>query len=70
MKEIPTFVGARLLTLGLEEVGLLVMIEWLHLDTVLTLPFISGEMIIKIIISVVVVVLNYVFSKVLIFKKK
>ena len=69
-KELPTFVGARLLTLGLEEAGLLVLIEWLHLDTVLTLPFIGGEMIIKIIISVVVVVLNYVFSKVLIFKKK
>ena len=70
LKELPTFVGARLLTLGLEEAGLLVLIEWLHLDTVLTLPFIGGEMIIKIIISVVVVVLNYVFSKVLIFKKK
>lgn len=70
LKEIPTFAGARLLTLGLEELGLLVMIEWLHLDKVLTLPFISGEMIIKIIISVVVVVLNYVFSKILIFKKK
>ena len=70
LKEIPTFAGARLLTLGLEELGLLVMIEWLHLDEVLTLPFISGEMIIKIIISVVVVVLNYVFSKILIFKKK
>lgn len=70
LKEIPTFTGARLLTLGLEELGLLVMIEWLHLDEVLTLPFISGEMIIKIIISVVVVVLNYVFSKILIFKKK
>ena len=70
VKEIPTFAGARLLTLGLEELGLLVLIEWLHLDTVLTLPFISGEMIIKIIISIVVVVLNYVFSKVLIFRKK
>ena len=69
-KELPTFVGARLLTLGLEEAGLLVLIEWLHLDTAITLPFIGGEMIIKIIISVVVVVLNYVFSKVLIFKKK
>lgn len=70
LKEIPTFAGARLLTLGLEELGLLVMIEWLHLDEVLTLPFISGEMIIKIIISIVVVILNYVFSKILIFKKK
>lgn len=69
-KEITTFAGARLLTLGIEELGLLVLIEWLHLDELFNLSFVSGEMIIKIIISVVVVVLNYVFSKVLIFKKK
>jgi putative flippase GtrA len=70
LKEIPTFAGARLLTLGLEELGLFVMVEWLHLDKVLTLPFVSGEMIIKLMIAVVVVILNYVFSKLIIFRKK
>lgn len=69
-KEIPTFTAARLLTLGLEELGLFVMIESLHLEKVMSLPFVDGEMVIKIIISVVVVVLNYVFSKLIIFKKK
>ena len=70
LKEIPTFAGARLLTLGLEELGLFVMVEWLHLDEALTLPFVSGEMIIKLMIAVVVVILNYVFSKLIIFRKK
>ncbi len=70
LKEIPTFTGARLLTLGLEELGFFVMIERLHLENVMGLPFMDGEMVIKIIISVVVVVLNYVFSKLIIFRKK
>ncbi len=69
-KEAVSFTGARLLTLGLEEVCLWLMIELLHLEKVLALPFISGEMVIKIIISVIVVILNYVFSKLIIFKKK
>lgn len=70
VKEIISFSGARLLTLGIEELGLLVMINWLHLEKTLALPFVSGEMLIKIIISVIVVVLNYIFSKLIIFKKK
>ncbi len=69
-KEIPTFAGARVLTLGIEELGLLVLIKWLHLDVPLTFSFISGAMVIKIFISVIVVILNYIFSKILIFKKK
>ncbi len=69
-KEIPAFAGARVLTLGIEEAGLLILIKWLHLDVPLTLSFISGEMVIKIIISIIVVLLNYIFSKLLIFKKK
>ncbi len=69
-KEIPSFAGARLVTLGIEEAGLIILIKWLHLDVPLTLSFISGEMVIKIFISIIVVILNYVFSKILIFKKK
>ena len=57
-KEIPSFTAARLITLGIEEAGLAIMITWLHLDEILTLPFAD------------VVVLNYVFSKLIIFKKK
>lgn len=69
-KEIPSFTGARLLTLGVEEVGLLVMIKWLHLDIPLTIGPVDGEFIIKGILAVIVVLLNYVFSKLIIFRKK
>lgn len=68
-KEIPSFTGARLLTLGVEEVGILVMIKWLHLDVPLTIGPVGGEYIIKAILAVIVVLLNYVFSKLLIFRK-
>lgn len=69
-KEIPSFAGARILTLGVEELGILVMIKWLHLDGPLTIGPVGGEYIIKGILAVIVVLLNYVFSKMLIFKKK
>ena len=69
-KEIPSFAGARLLTLGIEEVGLLVMIKWLHLDVSLTIGSVGGEYIVKAILAVIVVLLNYVFSKLIIFRKK
>lgn len=69
-KEIPSFTGARVLTLGIEELGILVMIKWLHLDVPLTIGPVGGEFIIKGILAVIVVLLNYVFSKMLIFKKK
>lgn len=69
-KEIPSFAGARVLTLGVEELGLLVLIKWLHLDVPLTIGPVGGEYIIKAFIAVIVVLLNYVFSKMLIFKKK
>ncbi len=69
-KEIPSFAGARVLTLGIEELGILVLIKWLHLDVTLTIGPVGGEFIIKGILAVIVVLLNYVFSKLLIFKKK
>lgn len=69
-KEIPSFTGARVLTLGIEELGILVMIKWLHLDVPLTVGPVGGEFIIKGFLAVIVVLLNYVFSKMLIFKKK
>lgn len=69
-KEAASFTGARLLTLGIEEIGMWGLIDLLHLDKAFNLPFASGEMVVKIIISIVVVVLNYFFSKLIIFKKK
>ena len=75
-KEIPAFFAARIFSFGLEELGL-----WLSKDVfrvgryALVLPVgsrsfsVGGIMIAKIILSVVVVLLNYVFSKLVIFKK-
>lgn len=71
-REIPEFVGARLVTLGIEELGILVFITWLGFDR-FSLHFIitvGGKMLVKIGLAVIGVVLNYVFSKFIIFKRK
>jgi putative flippase GtrA len=70
VKEAASFAAARLVTLGIEEAGLLIMIKWLHFDVLLNTSLVSGKMIVKIILAIVVVILNYVFSKAFIFKKK
>lgn len=74
-KEIPSFVAARLFSLGVEELGLVVFVNFMHFDKLtFTVPVInfplSGEMTAKLILAVVVVILNYFFSKLVIFKKK
>ena len=91
VKEAISFASARLITLGIEEAGLIIMIKWLKLTEPLgnfaagcldltqkvgfTMPekiyeIATGEMVIKIILAVIVVILNYVFSKLIIFKNK
>lgn len=59
VKEIGQFTLGRLFTLGLEQVMLLVFVKLLG----------CNDIVIKIIASVVTVILNYVFSKFIIFKK-
>ena len=70
MKELWLFVAARLITGVLEWVGV-PLLEALGLDQTITLfgKTIEG-FIAKIIVSVIVVILNYVFSKLIIFKDK
>ena len=72
-REIPSFFGARAFTFLLEEGGL-----WLFIDvwgagdlqiSVFSLV-ISGTMLTKLVLQVIVILLNYVFSKFLIFAKK
>lgn len=72
-REIPSFFGARAFTFLLEEGGL-----WLFIDvwgagnlqiSVFSLV-ISGTMPTKLVLQVIVILLNYVFSKFLIFAKK
>lgn len=64
-KEIPAFLGARIFTFALEELGL-----WLYAVSGAdwALFGIDGTLIAKAVLTVVVIVLNYVFSKLYIFK--
>lgn len=58
--QLVTFFGGRVVTLVVEEVLLLVFITWLHFPS----------MLIKILAQVIVIVLNYVISKLVVFRKK
>ncbi len=73
-KELPSFISARLFSLGVEELGLLIFIKWLGFGSFVLELFpgfaIGGKMLTKIGLSVIIVVMNYVFSKFIIFKKK
>lgn len=80
-REIPAFLGARILSLLIEEGGLWLFVDFLGFDRY-SAGFslfsdgetarqfvIGGKMISKLTVSVIVVILNYFFSKILIFKK-
>ncbi|MBO4418303.1 MAG: GtrA family protein [Oscillospiraceae bacterium] len=69
MKEIPTFFGGRILSFAIETGLVLAARDLLHAGQY-TLLGINGLTVAKAPISVIVVVLNYVFSKVFVFKKK
>lgn len=60
IKEITRFVSCRLLTLGLEVVLMVLFVSVLHIN----------DMISKIILQVVVLVSNYLLSKLFVFAKK
>lgn len=71
--EIIAFVAARLFSLLLEEAGLYLLIDVLSLGTFSSVIFgftLTGTLISKLIMQVIVVVANYIFSKFIIFKKK
>lgn len=67
-REIPAFFGARVFSFLLEEAGLWVSKDLLHAGRYEILG-IGGILIAKVALSFVVVVLNYVFSKLVIFKR-
>lgn len=73
LKEIPEFVGARLFSLFVEEFGLWLFVDKLRFDRFSIDLFgfnINGKLISKLVLAVIVVILNYVFSKLVIFKTK
>ena len=61
LKEFVMFVISRIATLILETIILFVMIEWMN---------ITNDFIVKMFAQVVVILTNYILSKVFIFKKK
>ena len=71
-KEIPGFFSARIGSYFIEQGGLWCFVELLHFDEEMfdfKLVQLGGKIMAKIIIGVVVVVLNYLLSKFVIFKK-
>ncbi|MCQ2461924.1 MAG: GtrA family protein [Clostridia bacterium] len=80
-KEIPAFLGARILSFFIEEGGLWLFVDilgfdryslgvsWLNGEQTAGQLAVGGKMLSKLIIAVIVIILNYFFSKVIIFKK-
>lgn len=71
-RELLEFVGARVFSFGFEEVGFFLLVDVLTLGKLsfTLIGFkITGQLISKVILAVVVVILNYFFSKYIIFKK-
>lgn len=60
LSQIVSFYASRLITLGVEEIILFIFITRLQLNS----------LIIKIIAQIIVIILNYVFSKLIIFRKE
>lgn len=60
LHEIVTFTGARVFSLGVEELIFLIFVTLLNMS----------QLIIKIVAAIIVVIMNYIFSKFIIFKKK
>lgn len=72
-KEAVEFLSARIFSFGVEELGLWLLVDIIGLASFSMVIFgfdITGELIAKVILAIVVVIMNYVFSKLIIFKKK
>ncbi len=72
-KEVPSFFAARVFSFLVEEAGLFLLVDILGMKDFGVDVFgftVSGNMISKVILAVVVVVLNYFFSKFVVFRKK
>ena len=73
LKEASSFFAARVFSLVVEEAGLFLLVDVIGMKDFAFEVYgftISGNMISKVILAVVVVVLNYFFSKFVIFRKK
>lgn len=70
--EIAEFIAARIFSLGAEELGLWILLDVAGLaDASFTLIFtVSGTLVSKSVITVLVVLINYLFGKFIIFKPR
>lgn len=72
-KEATEFLGARVFSFFIEEGGMWLLVDAMGMKKLAFDVFgitVTGQLISKVILAVVVVVMNYVFSKFIIFKKK
>ncbi|MDO5298273.1 MAG: GtrA family protein [Clostridia bacterium] len=60
LREAGSFFAMRLVSLGLETVLMYITVEMLHFN----------DLVMKLVVNIVVIIVNYVFSKMVIFKKK
>lgn len=73
ISEVSSFVSARVLSFIIEEVGLYLLVDIMSMKTITLNVFgldIYGSLIAKILLAVIVVILNYIFSKFIVFRKK
>ncbi len=73
VKEITSFVVARLFSFGVEELGIWLFVDVLSFGERAFTIFgftITGQMVAKVFLAVIVVIMNYFFSKFIIFAKK
>ena len=68
-KELSAFLAARIVSFFVEEAGMILCVQVLHMGSY-SLLGIDGAMLSKIAMSVIVVILNYFFSKFFVFKKR
>ena len=69
MRELAMFFAARIASFGVEELGLWVSTDLIHVGRYTLLGF-SGLLIAKIVLLGVSSIMNYIFSKFVIFRKK
>ncbi len=60
IKEFVLFVASRIFTLLLETLIMYIMIDWFHIN----------DMLVKVIAQIIVILTNYILSKLIIFKNK
>lgn len=73
VRELAGFVGARLFSFGVEEGGMWLFVDFFGFGEKNVTAFgfaVTGQIIAKLLLAVIVVIINYFFSKFIIFRKR